>query len=459
MPRYRNIGLPRFSACLVLATLLDWTVALWPTREARAEPQAGRAAAFGELFDAVVDRTAKSFWDKDRLVAVGWEKRAAETRQSVMEAPDLDEAARRINLMLADLKTSHTALLTPDDVDYYVFGSVFGRQLAAAGIGIFSARIDGRDFVDLVLEGSAAHRAGFKVGDEIVAVDGAPYHPVRSFRGKAGRDAAIALRRVPAGPVETIPVAVSDIRPLQAFKEATLASARVMEREGRRIGYVHVWASVTESPDTLAAALINFHSPRNSYGQAGAVTSDRTKELHEGKKERLELAVPPWHIDGLVIDMRGKIGGFFSAATRYLEVIDRRGPDVRMRSGAGALPGTQTLRGRTVLLIDHHTRSAAETFVHAYKREWQGPLIGSPTAGAVSGAGLYDMPGDNLLYLAVTGLEIDGDVLEQGQGVAPDIEVARPLPYANGTDLVLDAGVAYLARKAAARASASASSN
>lgn len=64
------------------------------------------------------------------------------------------------------------------------------------------------------------------------------------------------------------------------------------------------------------------------------------------------------------------------------------------------------------------------------------------------------MPGDNLLYLAVTGVEIDGDILEQGQGVAPDIEVARPLPYANGTDPVLDAGVAYLARKAAARASA-----
>jgi carboxyl-terminal processing protease len=302
MPLYRNIGLPRFSACLVLAALLDWTVALWSMREARAEPQAGRAAAFGELFDAVVDRTAKSFWDKDRLAAVGWEKRAAETRQSVMEAPDLDEAARRINLMLAELKTSHTVLLTPDDVDYYVFGSLFGRQVTAAGIGIFSVRIDGRDFVDLVLEGSAADRAGLKVGDEIVAVDGAPYHPVRSFRGKAGRDTVIALRRVPAAPVETIPVAVSDMRPLQAFKEATLASARVIERDGRRVGYVHVWASVTESPDTLAAALINFRSPRGG-----------------------------WHIDGLVIDMRGKIGGLFNTPTRYLELIDRRGP---RRSGA-----------------------------------------------------------------------------------------------------------------------------
>jgi hypothetical protein len=57
----------------------------------------------------------------------------------------------------------------------------------------------------------------------------------------------------------------------EAFKEATLASARLIERDGRRIGYVHVWPWVIESPDTLAAALINFRSPRNSYGQPVAV--------------------------------------------------------------------------------------------------------------------------------------------------------------------------------------------
>jgi carboxyl-terminal processing protease len=60
------------------------------------------------------------------------------------------------------------------------------------------------------------------------------------------------------------------------------------------------------------------------------------------------------------------------------------------------------------------------------------------------------MPGGNLLYLAVTGLEVDGDILE-GTGVAPDIEVARPIPYSNGADPVLDAALDLLARKAAPR--------
>jgi carboxyl-terminal processing protease len=102
------------------------------------------------------------------------------------------------------------------------------------------------------------------------------------------------------------------------------------------------------------------------------------------------------------------------------------------------------------VLIDHHTRSTAELFVHAYQRERQGPLIGTRTAGAVSAASAYAMPGGNLLYLAVTGLEVDGDILE-GTGVAPDIEVARPIPYSNGADPVLDAALDLLARKAAPR--------
>src|SRR5262249_40025597 len=73
------------------------------------------AAEFGKLFDAVVEQTAKSFWDKERLTEIGWRKRAAEVRQSVVDAPTLEEAARRINVLLGELNTSHTALYTPDD--------------------------------------------------------------------------------------------------------------------------------------------------------------------------------------------------------------------------------------------------------------------------------------------------------------------------------------------------------
>ena len=47
--------------------------------------------------------------------------------------------------------------------------------------------------------------------------------------------------------------------------------------------------------------------------------------------------------------------------------------------------------------------------------------------------------------MAVKGVEIDGHRLE-GTGVVPDYLVERPLPYAHGTDPVLDAAADLLSR-------------
>ncbi|MET1084690.1 MAG: S41 family peptidase, partial [Burkholderiales bacterium] len=341
-------------------------------------------------------------------------------------------------------------LLTPDEQDYYNLLDVFSGSRGAkklakqfrsgvhyAGIGIFSVRIDDGHFVDAVMEGSPAERAGIKVGDEIVNVDGAPFHPIRSFRGRIGQEATLGIRRTRGGPVQTVSCDVVRIAPLRLFNDATLASARVIERDGRRIGYVHVWASVgDQSTQSLKAALAKLNVEGGVARPAKSETGD------QDTRNETVVTAP---LDALIIDMRGKIGGTGTTAGRYLDLIDPRGPRVRSRNKRDSTQASVSLRGRTALLIDHHTRSTAELFVHAYRRERQGMLIGTPTAGAVSAAAAFAMPGGNLLYLAVMGLEVDGEILE-GPGVAPDIAVQRPLPYSNGADPVLDGALAELAK-------------
>jgi carboxyl-terminal processing protease len=171
---------------------------------------------------------------------------------------------------------------------------------------------------------------------------------------------------------------------------------------------------------------------------------------------------PPKPLDFLVVDMRGRVGGNIGVADQYLELLDARDKPywgnwrstgrsdalVRMQVGFGD-PKNPPFRGRSALLIDHHTRSAAELMAYGYKRSAFGPLIGTPTAGAVSSGALSVMPGDLLLYVAVAGHEFDGGNRLEGVGVLPDRRVERPLPYAAGADPVLDAAVDLLAKRAA----------
>ena len=95
------------------------------------------------------------------------------------------------------------------------------------------------------------------------------------------------------GPIETLDVKVMSIAPLHAFREATRASARVIERDGRRIGYVHVWASVGEESEQALAR------------RAVAARRQRMAVRPKGGKARPVARL----LDGLIVDMRGKIGG------------------------------------------------------------------------------------------------------------------------------------------------------
>ncbi|MGH6816932.1 MAG: S41 family peptidase, partial [Hyphomicrobiaceae bacterium] len=336
-----------------------------------------------ELFDAVVKTTVEQFVDERRLRAVEWEKLAAERRPAVVDAGSFAQAAVLINDLLGALQISHTAVFTPDQIEYYILLDVFASQprlkdliaarfggspIAYEGIGAFTTEIAGRHFIDGVFAGSRAAVAGLQFGDEIVEADGEPFQAIASFRGKADRDVRLAVRRDKDGPVENVALKVERLRPLQSFRQAHTAGVTVHTVKGKRIGYVPVWAS------------------------AG-------KELQDAFAETIQKAFNP-PVDGLIVDMRGKVGGTIDTVRGYLQALAPRGPLVGFRGRRGHTSAPATYKGRSALLIDHHTRSAAEIFAHAFQREFIGPLVGTRTARAVSASRLFAMPGGLLLHLA-----------------------------------------------------------
>src|SRR5215510_1725245 len=429
-----------------------------------------QAIDLAKLFDAVIDTVDKKFFDEARLKQIDWRGRANAVRRSVLSAATTVDAVRQINALLAELKTSHTGLFTPDDYQYYELLDIidvrpdqsnlmsrrfWGTGPYYPGIGAFTRLIDGRHFVDGILEGSPAERSGLKYGDEIRSVDGMAYSPIAVFRGKIGLTVELEVRRDADGAPMRLPVPVIPIRPTTAFAAATEASARVIEHSGVRIGYVHVWSS--NESNTFKAALRRFE-PRNIVQERVLKSGVATipNQLGDAPAEVREMLTLPKPLDFLIVDMRGRVGGNVGVVGQYLEALDAKNywgtwrpinrSDARMRVGPGD-PQNPPFRGRSALLIDHHSRSAAEIMAYGYKRSAFGPVIGTPTAGAVSSGALTVMPGDLLLYVAVVGHEHDGQRLE-GVGVSPDHRVDRPLPYAAGADPVLDTAVELLAKRA-----------
>jgi carboxyl-terminal processing protease len=428
-----------------------------------------------KLYDAVVETVERNFFDEALLRQLDWRERAKAVRPSVLAAATSEGAVHEINALLSELRTSHTALFTPDDYEYYILLDILGGANAAdlisrrfwgsgpfyPGIGVFTKLIDGHHFVDGVFEGSPAARAGLKYGDEVLSVDGTPYSPIAVFRGKIGTAVELKIRRHLDAEPQSLQVLVIPIRPTKAFSEAAEASARIIEQNGKRIGYAHIWASEEATGFKKALARLdpfNVGSDREAWDEAWRLARTLPDRL------RRSLGSPRWNmmpsedkeapkpLDFLIVDMRGRVGGRSEVAREYLELLDtRRAPywgrqrsirSYRDRPGP-ARAQNAPFRGRSALLIDHHTRSAAEIMAHGYKRSAFGPVIGTPTAGAVSSGAAFVMPGDMLLYVAVLGLEFDGQPLE-GVGVTPDHRVERPLPYAAGADPVLDAAVDLL---------------
>ena len=159
-------------------------------------------------------------------------------------------------------------------------------------------------------------------------------------------------------------VQVELLKPLPMFEKAIADSATIVERDGRKIGYIRLW--------TLAA-------PRSMSAVAEALADGPLKDA-----------------DGLVLDLRGRWGGGSSDAA---ELFLGDTPSFRLiaRDGEDILANVRWHRP-LVAIIDEGTRSGLEVFAYALKANGI-PLVGTRTAGALLAGRAYLLPDDSLLEL------------------------------------------------------------
>ncbi len=379
-----------------------------------------REAADAKVFDEAARLVRDNFYDP-KLRGMDWDATIARHRPRYLAATDAKERSAAINALLAELDASHMIHATADEPRYYQLVDIFRFGLrdsvrryfpsgiAYPGIGIFTREIDGKTFVTGVIAGLPAAKAGVVVGDEIIAADDAPFEPLASFRDKVGSAVKLSLRRERDGPVSAVEVRPERIEPGKAFRAAMREGARLIETNGKRIGYIRVWSYAGERyQDALM------------------------EELSSGKLK---------DADALIWDLRDGWGG---AQPRYLDLFNARGPDMTFteRSGETAFANFKW-RKPVAMLVNGGTRSGKEVLAYGFKAYGYGEVIGTRTAGALLAGRGFLLSDRSFLMVAVNDVAVDGERLE-GKGVDPTIEVPFDIPYAGGKDPQLDKAVEVL---------------
>ncbi|MEP0835078.1 S41 family peptidase [Microcoleus sp. AS-A8] len=345
---------------------------------------------------------------------VDWKAKREEYENRLKPAQSLEEASLVINQMLSELKTSHTHFYTQQEPAYYQLLGIFNRgsfrkelqkifpngKLDYTGIGIFTKDINGKTFISGILEGTPAARTGLKVGDEVIAVHGKAYQPIQSFLDKAEQEVKVSIQESPDPKSrKDVTVIPKKLNPDTLFLEAMRQSIKIIERNSKKIGYVHIWSYAGDQYQQLLV-----------------------EEIGYGKLKDTE---------GLILDLRDGWGG---AEPNYLNIFNKQVPGLTQMSRDG-VKRTIDLQWRkpVVMVVNNGSRSGKEILAYGFKKYGLGKLIGTKTAGAVVGGSPFLLEDGNLLYLAVVDVWVDGERLE-GKGVIPDIEVPFPLEYAQGKD-------------------------
>jgi len=357
-----------------------------------------------ECFDKIWSIINDEFWDPN-FNGLDWEEARRRCKPQAIAAQDHESFAEIINQMLAELKTSHTRYYTKWDPGYYTVQVVFGKpDVHRSGIGVVTKKIEGRYYIIAVIHSSPAEKAGILSGDWLVEADGLPFHPIRSFFNKTGRETELIVQR---GPLESsrkiLKVTPVDMQEKDRLGNDSYASLETIEYRGHRFAYVRLWwLRGIEMKNTLEFGIY------------------RANEA-----------------EGIIIDIRDGYGGdmgyeFIAPFLQYglgEVTVESTGRKQKFKSIAGCSKPV-------VVLINNGSRSGKEVLAYLFKKTDRGLLIGERTAGYVTGGMKKEISSDSFLYYGAFNMLIDGKRLE-GVGVEPDIEIPFDIRFAAGRDIQL----------------------
>lgn len=323
-----------------------------------------------------------------------------------------------IDGMINSLEDPYSYYLNESDT------SSFNQRLNGTyiGIGVTILHDDNNENqVVEIVDGSPAKKAGLKVGDIFLSIDGNNVRnlslpEVSSFmRGSVGDKHSFVLLR--DGNEVKVNVVLGEVI-------LSSVSSKIIEGNNKNVGYINI--------STFAA---------NTYTQFN-------KNLKSLEKEK---------IDSLIVDVRGNPGGHLSQVQDILSLFfDKKTVLYRIENKGKVEKVYATTKDKrkydVVVLIDSESASASEILASCFKENYKNAtIIGTTSYGKGTVQKTYELSnGSSLKYTAEKWLTAKGKWIN-GIGVEPDIKVELPEEYYNNgcdeNDLQLQKALEVLTKK------------
>jgi carboxyl-terminal processing protease len=445
----------RFAALAALAGLFVAPSLLAQT------PIAGALAA--ETFDTAWSVIGRTHWDST-YNGVDWNALRAELRPRAQAARTNEELRAVLLDMVGRLRQSHFGVI-PGDVQAELSAS--GDAGAAAGHGEagMEARLVGERFlVTRVAPGGAADAAGVKAGWAIAAVRGRPTSAILA-----------ALRKLPAttDPRTAHLYGWSALTRALAGGEGDRVAVRFVDGSGRTVDATLVLrpaAGQVTKFGNLPEMVVRVEKERLRLDDGTTVGVIRFNYWMPVAARPLDLAVDELRdADGVVIDLRGNLGGVGAMAAAFaghfasrrdtlatMKLRDSRLNFVVNPRRVNARGGpAEPFAGPVAILTDEESASTSEFFAGGLQKLGRARVFGETSAGQALPALARRLPNGDVLMHAIADFTGPTGERFEGAGVVPD-EKAPPTREAllAGRDPALDAATRWIAAQKRARPAA-----
>ncbi len=288
-----------------------------------------------------------------------------------------------------------------EEDDYSNLNLTLEGSYSGLGVSIYKDTKTQKMVVVEVFENSPAEKAGMKVNDIILSVDGVSTKDLSS---------AEFSQKVLKGTQQTFLLVVSrdnkeiEITVKKSGVVIPSVEKKVFEKNGKKIGYLYV--SIFAS---------------NTYKQF----KDALNELEKEK------------IDSLIIDVRSNTGGHLTSVSKMISLfmdsshvayqLEQNGNKKKIYS-----KGSDTKKYPIVLLSNAYSASASEVLIASLKENLNATIIGEKTYGKGTVQELVNLEsGDQYKITTKKWLTPNGNWVNDTKGIEPDIKVSLSKEYAS----------------------------